>query len=152
MTLEFVKELRTFSIIFSCEPMSRSIDECEYASELLHRAANLIDTMNADRETEILHAELNPKKPNCIECAKWDKEQADNREWIAGVKKGRKMVDRMVDAVIGKTITKIKKPLPLPPESLFELWWAEYLPEATQARAFEAWNAAPRADITRSIK
>ena len=34
------------------------------------------------------------------------------------------------------------KPLPLPPESLFELWWAEYLPEATQARAFEAWSRA----------
>ena len=87
------------------------------------------------------------KKPNCTECAKWAKEQADNREWIAGVKSGRKIVDRMVEAVIGKTITKIKKPLPLPPESLFELWWAEYLPEATQARAFEAWSrvdAAPQ--------
>ena len=74
------------------------------------------------------------------------KEQADNREWIAGVKSGRKIVDRMVDAVIGKAITD-EKPSPLPPESLFELWWAEYLPEATQARAFEAWSrvdAAPQ--------
>ena len=108
---------------------------CEHAGELLQRSQHFIETT------------LDLAKPNCTECAKWAKEQADNREWIAGVKKGRKMVDRMVDAVIGKTITKIKKPLPLPPESLFELWWAEYLPEATQARAFEAWSrvdAAPQ--------
>jgi hypothetical protein len=152
MNTEFVKELRTFSIIFSCEPMSRSINDCEYAGELLQRAANLIDTMNVDRETEILHAELNPTKPNCTECANWAKEQADNREWIAGVKKGREIVEKMAKAVIGKTITETEAPSPITPTSLFELWWAEYLPEATQKRAFEAWNAAPRADITRSIK
>jgi hypothetical protein len=29
---------------------------------------------------------------------------------------------------------------------LFELWWAEFMPEATQARAWAAWVAAPRAD------
>ena len=30
------------------------------------------------------------------------------------------------------------------PEShLFELWWAEYMPEAAQEQAFKAWSAAP---------
>lgn len=30
------------------------------------------------------------------------------------------------------------------PEShLFEFWWAEYMPEATQEQAFKAWSAAP---------
>lgn len=35
---------------------------------------------------------------------------------------------------------------PLAPEHLFELWWAEYMPEANQARAWEAWCAAPKAE------
>lgn len=31
-------------------------------------------------------------------------------------------------------------------EHLFELWWAEYMPEAEQYRAWAAWLAAPRSD------
>lgn len=30
-----------------------------------------------------------------------------------------------------------------PEPHLFELWWAEYMPEATQEQAFKAWSAAP---------
>jgi len=30
-------------------------------------------------------------------------------------------------------------------QHLFEFWWAEYMPTATQARAWEAWQAAPQA-------
>lgn len=29
---------------------------------------------------------------------------------------------------------------------LFELWWERYMPNATQSEAWEAWQAAPRAD------
>lgn len=29
---------------------------------------------------------------------------------------------------------------------LFELWWERYMPQATQSEAWEAWQAAPRAD------
>jgi hypothetical protein len=135
MKTAFTEELRLWSIKFMCEPLSHGISDCEYAGELLQRAQHFIETT------------LDVSKPNCTECAKWAKEQAENREWIAGVKKGREIVEKMAKAVIGKTITETEAPT-----SLFELWWAEYLPEATQARAFEAWNAAPRADITRSIK
>jgi len=135
MKTAFTEELRLWSIKFMCEPLSHGISDCEYAGELLQRAQHFIETT------------LDVSKPNCNECAKWAKEQAENREWIAGVKKGREIVEKMAKAVIGKTITETEAPT-----SLFELWWAEYLPEATQARAFEAWNAAPRADITRSIK
>lgn len=134
MKTKFTEELRLWSIKFMCEPLSQGIKDCEYAGELLQRSQHFIETT------------LDLAKPNCTECAKWAKEQADNREWIAGVKSGRKIVDSMVDAVIGKAITD-EKPSPLPPESLFELWWAEYLPEATRARAFEAWSrvdAAPQ--------
>jgi len=35
---------------------------------------------------------------------------------------------------------------PVPRPHLFELWWAEYMPEATQEQAWKAWEAAPRAD------
>ena len=31
-------------------------------------------------------------------------------------------------------------------EHLFELWWSEYMPEATQERAWKAWTEAPRTD------
>ena len=31
-------------------------------------------------------------------------------------------------------------------EHLFELWWAEYMPDATQDRAWKAWTEAPRTD------
>ncbi len=30
-------------------------------------------------------------------------------------------------------------------EHLFEFWWAEYMPDAPQANAWEAWQAAPKA-------
>ena len=30
-----------------------------------------------------------------------------------------------------------------PEQHLFELWWAEYMPEAAQEQAFKAWSAAP---------
>ena len=35
-------------------------------------------------------------KPNCTECAKWRKEQADNREWIECVAEGRRIVENLV--------------------------------------------------------
>ena len=140
MKTAFTEELRLLAIKFMCEPLSHGISDCEYAGELLQRAQHFIETT------------LDVSKPNCTECAKWAKEQAENREWIAGVKKGREIIEQMAQSVIGKTITESEQPSPLAPTSLFELWWAEYLPEATQARAFEACNAALRADITRSIK
>ena len=31
-------------------------------------------------------------------------------------------------------------------EHLFEFWWEEYMPEATQERAWKAWITAPRYD------
>jgi hypothetical protein len=34
-------------------------------------------------------------KPTCKECAKWRKEQADNHEWIEGVKRGKEIVAAM---------------------------------------------------------
>ena len=33
-----------------------------------------------------------------------------------------------------------------PEPHLFEFWWERYMPNATQAEAWEAWQAAPRAD------
>ena len=35
------------------------------------------------------------RKPNCKECAAWEKEQADNREWIEGVAEGRSIVEKL---------------------------------------------------------
>lgn len=40
-------------------------------------------------------AQQGEHKPNCKECAKWSKEQADNREWIEGVAKGRRIVEKL---------------------------------------------------------
>ena len=83
-----------WSIKFMSEPLSRGISDCEYAGELLQRAQHFIETM------------LDVSKPNCTECKKWAKDQADNREWIAGVKNGREIVERMAKTVIGKAITE----------------------------------------------
>ena len=35
---------------------------------------------------------LNEARPHCKECAKWTKEQADNKEWIEGIKRGKEII------------------------------------------------------------
>lgn len=41
------------------------------------------------------------RKPNCAECAKWAKEQADDKEWHGSVARGREIVSRMAAAPNG---------------------------------------------------
>lgn len=48
-------------------------------------------------ENENLRAE---SKPNCRECTKWVKEQADNKEWIEGVQRGREICEQLAAAAM----------------------------------------------------
>lgn len=63
---EFTNELRQWSTGFMCEPLSQGISQCEYAGELLQRAANLIEQMNNDlvyiREDRERHARRSEMK------------------------------------------------------------------------------------------
>lgn len=63
---EFTKELRQWSTNFMCEPLSQGISRCEYAGELLQRAATLIEQMHNDlvyiREDREGHAKASEMK------------------------------------------------------------------------------------------
>ena len=54
---------------------------------LMPEAADAIEKLEA--ENAALKKDAANSKPNCRECTKWAKEQADNREWIDSVARGK---------------------------------------------------------------
>ncbi len=46
-------------------------------------------------EYDTLVADLSITKPNCQECAKFVKQQADNLEWVEGVKRGHEIIRKL---------------------------------------------------------
>ena len=47
-----------------------------------------------------LEAAQKQHNPRCKACEKWRKEQADNTDWIEGVKRGKEICKKLADAAI----------------------------------------------------
>ena len=61
-------------------------------------------TQQTERDAQPLYkaAPVAPAKPNCKECAKWVQEQSDNKDWIDGVARGKKIIEQLAAQEIMK--------------------------------------------------
>ena len=59
---------------------------------------NILDLLRAALAAQPAPAAVPLTRPHCRECAKWAKAQADNKEWMDGVVRGREIVARLAAA------------------------------------------------------
>lgn len=75
------------------------------AAEIFALKSEVINKAEYARSMYLMHEEAKAEierlkatsKPNCSECTTWVKEQADNKEWIEGVKRGREICEQLVN-------------------------------------------------------
>jgi FtsZ-binding cell division protein ZapB len=70
--------------------MDRKMGELRAENEQLREQNVNVGAACAELEKEVVRLKAT-SKPNCRECTAWVKEQADNKEWIEGVKRGREI-------------------------------------------------------------